>query len=156
VTETRQPDKLLAGAGPTGPPADACPPARPGHLFTCSTCGRHWRREDFLRFCKDGRPMAPCRACRSRATIERAKLDGYKKVHAAVKRWRHAHPIEAKAVARDGKRVQRGTLPAGPCEVCGRKVSQNHHESYDGSKPRRLCRRCHNAAHDKRTYASPS
>jgi len=152
VTVTTQNDKLLAGAAPLVALDRVCPPARPGPLFVCSKCGQEKPSDEFWRFRKDGTPSGRCRACQSAENVISQQRHGYATGYAAVKRWRHNHPIEARHQDTDNKRVQRGTLPAGPCEVCGRHVSQNHHEAYDGRKPRRLCRRCHNAAHGKRSY----
>jgi len=122
-------------------------------LYLCPQCQKLKVADDFWRFRKDGvTPSGRCRACQSSGAVKSAQASGYKAQAAAVKQWRHGHPEKARAQARDGKRVLRGTVPALPCEVCG-EPAENHHESYaDDERPRRLCRRCHNAAHDKRTH----
>lgn len=125
-------------------------------VYLCPRCQELKAAPDFWQFRKDGvTPSGRCRACQSKASVEAARRRGYKAVAAAVKRWRLRHPEKARAVARDAKRVWRGAVTALPCEECG-EPAENHHETYaDDEKPRRLCRRCHNAAHGKRTHAKP-
>ena len=86
-----------------------------------------------------------------------------KSCHAAFMReWRKTRPLSgearAKAISRSYTRVyvRRGKLIQRPCENCGSKESQAHHDDY--GKPlqvRWLCRACHLAHHRDEAFTSP-
>ena len=81
--------------------------------------------------------------------------------HAAYMReWRETHPLTAEQKFKDNCRsyantyLRRGKLLRKPCQKCGDKRSQMHHEDY--SKPLAvtwLCRPCHLAVHKHKRAA---
>lgn len=77
-------------------------------------------------------------------TKERLRIRGKD----AAARYRKRNPEKAKARTTLGNAVRSGILERFPCEVCGEKKTQGHHEDY--TKPldvRWLCRKCHAAHH---------
>jgi hypothetical protein len=67
---------------------------------------------------------------------------------AATKRYRKAHPLEARAHRMVAYHMRRGNLVPEPCEVCGSIEVQAHHDDY--AKPlnvRWLCFKHHRELH---------
>ncbi len=84
---------------------------------------------------------------------EKLKADSdYRKKNLAARREydRARDPIKRNAQASIRKRVARGKLKRGPCEVCGKALTDAHHDDY--SKPadvRWLCRKHHKQLHER-------
>ena len=73
-----------------------------------------------------------------------------------MRAWRADHPLTEEQRLKDNARsyagvyLRRGKLERKPCERCGSKDSQMHHDDY--TKPleiRWLCRRCHLDLHEE-------
>lgn len=63
-------------------------------------------------------------------------------------RWRERNPLAAWAHSALRSAIRRGLVKVEPCEVCGAKPTDAHHDNY--AKPadvRWLCRRHHAALH---------
>lgn len=80
---------------------------------------------------------------------ERFKKPERKKLVAEYQRKRRSkHPEKERARRLIGYRLRRGILKPLPCEICGNKKTEAHHDDY--SKPleiRWLCFKCHRRVH---------
>lgn len=131
----------------------------------CFKCGATKPAAEFYRHPRmgDGR-LGKCKECAKADVIaNRAKKIRYyqeydkkryqrperkAEIHAALKRQRKANPEKAMARSKLQYALKSGSLIRLPCEVCGKKKSQAHHEDY--FKPleiRWLCFRHHREAH---------
>lgn len=77
-----------------------------------------------------------------------------------MRAYRRTHPLKGEARRRMNCRsylhvyVRRGKVKKGPCEVCGSKAVEAHHDDYD--KPlevRWLCKKHHRAHHKAEVMA---
>ena len=66
------------------------------------------------------------------------------------KKWKRANPEKRRAQVAAQRAVKKGLLVKQPCEVCGAKKVQGHHDSYDKDKQldvRWLCHKHHMEHH---------
>lgn len=92
-------------------------------------------------------PTAPCNAAR-RAGLPMRQDEPPKESRAAKRLWQASNPEKRKAHKAVERALAEGTLIRKPCEKCGNKNSQAHHEDY--SKPLEviwLCQKDHKARH---------
>lgn len=74
--------------------------------------------------------------------------DGKQSAIKAVKKYRAKFPEKQRARWLLQKAVERGVIKKLPCEVCGNKKTDGHHNNY--SKPLVImwvCRKCHGSIH---------
>lgn len=134
-------------------------------LKTCFKCGAEKPLKGFYRHPKmaDGH-MGKCRECtkrdvRANYARRRRQYQEYERKRnqepvrrrqmiEAQRRRRKRHPLRYKARMDASNAIRDGRLIRGPCECCGSKRAQAHHDDY--SKPlevRWLCFKCHRAWH---------
>lgn len=66
------------------------------------------------------------------------------------KAWRLAHPDRYRAHLLVERAKRRGEISPGPCEICGKRRTEAHHDDYRFPlSVRWLCRKCHVRLHRK-------
>jgi hypothetical protein len=132
---------------------------------TCFRCERDLPRSEFYRHAEtsDGL-LGKCKDC-TKADVKAYKATprgreltrGWKTTPRSLRlnvarsqRQRKAEPEKYKARSAVGHALRKGSLTRKPCELCGDKKSQAHHEDY--SRPLDviwLCFYCHREAHGR-------
>ena len=130
-------------------------------MKNCKTCGKRLPTSHFYKHPKmaDGR-LNFCKKC----VCERIRLDRIlnpekhserdrkrfqkaerkKQISDSQRKRRNEHPEKNRAYNAVARALRTGKISRSPCEVCGEKTVQAHHDDY--SKPlkiRWLCFRCH-------------
>ena len=80
----------------------------------------------------------------------RISPNGKKSIRSSYNKQRTSHPKKYIARMEVGKAIKRGDIIRLPCQICGNKKSEAHHEDYN--KPLEviwLCNEHHNQAHPK-------
>ena len=132
-------------------------------MKTCSICERIKNDDEFYSHSKQCKPCYIARVKRyyaankeKRAEYERKRFQQPKRRAAAIeyqRKRRERNPEKYKAVTAVGNAIRDGRLIRQPCEICGEKKVEAHHDDY--SKPlevRWLCRKHHLEHHGKKTY----
>lgn len=137
-------------------------------MKTCTKCKRELDESCFYRVTKTGKIWSHCKACQreyqrswiinNRDYLRRFNAANRHKYRDAQKRadekWRLLNPEKHAAHVAVHRATESGRLTRMPCEVCGKRKSEAHHDDY--SRPldvRWLCRK-HHMAHHKATASA--
>lgn len=120
----------------------------PLKLKRCSCCKVEKPIADFQnhRRRKDGK-QPWCRPCQNAVMLQWGR-DNPEQAAAKSARWAERHPKKKEAHRAVQRAVKKGLLIKTPCEVCGEKKVEGHHDDYD--KPlvvRWLCHKHHMELH---------
>ncbi len=133
----------------------------------CSKCGKHGKQKSLDCFYSDkyGRLWAKCKDCHKTQMQEwqknnkEAKSRHYRKWYELHKEdaflmhieWRRKNPEKVSAYRKLFKAIKQGKVIKIPCEVCGEKQSEGHHNDYEQPLAVTwLCPQHHKDVHERR------